>query len=551
MIPVPVDYEALAAAALAETPQTAAVEEQQPQEQKSARTIDFTCPFCDAELHLSADLGGKKEPCPECKRIIKVPMLVQERAKDWRTVEQKTGPSGALANAQQPQLEGVWDTTQKARVSTAALEEADAIIEEEEPVGVGGWIKRVVIVGGLAGVIVLAIVFITRRQSARTQADALSQALQTVEGKPDEKVDLSPAWRAEIYRAAGEFYINKGEPNKALTQFKKARGFPPQKGATPLDQDLMLMRIALSLVDLGGDAKQVEDEVRLEWKDVQKQLLNTLAAIGSPEVKTTAVRETSAKLLKLQQSGLALALVRQLSADTGSATQAHWLALAHDPTLPLQEKDRKEMLELTKKQVPPPNLTRALNDPVARAAYAEARAREGNYLEAATFVDAPGPAPERLHATLIVAAVAEEKKAAEAKQFLDKAYKFAAELKEPAPWLRLQTIRAAAQAGDLEKAKELIKTLPAGKTDYKSWALYEIFRAQLAQAQGEAGENLAPELLPSGPGKDSLARAIAWEELARHDIRYSSYMRQRVENVDEPSVRPLILLGIALGTQQN
>src|SRR5260370_41138618 len=134
----PADVEDLAARLLADPP-PAKVEEKP----KSAQTIDFNCPYCDAELHLSADLGGKKEPCPECKHIIKVPQLIKEQAKDWRTVE-SAGPSAAATKGQ-PELRGSWgSTTNKAKVSMRALEEAYSIIyEDEEPVGVGCCIRRI------------------------------------------------------------------------------------------------------------------------------------------------------------------------------------------------------------------------------------------------------------------------------------------------------------------------------------------------------------------------------------------------------------------------
>src|SRR5262245_60284402 len=63
----PADLEAFAAAAFSEEPaaQKAAAEAAAP---KSTQTIDFNCYYCDAELHLPAEQGGKQIPCPECKR---------------------------------------------------------------------------------------------------------------------------------------------------------------------------------------------------------------------------------------------------------------------------------------------------------------------------------------------------------------------------------------------------------------------------------------------------------------------------------------------------
>jgi hypothetical protein len=549
MIPVPVDYEALAAAALSETPATTKVEEQQEQVTKVAQTIDFTCPFCDAELHLNADLGGKREPCPECKRIIKVPMLVQERAKDWRTVQQKTGPSGALANLQQPQLEGVWDTTQKTKVSTEALEDADAIIEEDEDApGVLGWVKRVVVIGGVLGVIVLVTVFIMRQQSAKTQADAMTRALEIAEGKGAEKADLSPAWRAEIFRAAGEFYINTGDAVKALTQFKKARGqFPRAAGPTPLDQDIILMRLAVALVDLGGTEKEADDNVRLEWPKVQRELLNTLNGIGSPEGKTLAVREVTARLLKKQQPLVAVGLVGQLSGDEGSPIKSQWVGLVHDPKVPLKEEKRKELLELVKKQVPAPDVAKGIYDKTTRLGYAEAMARAGEYDKASQIVEAVGSGPDQVEAALIVADIADETSSGAGRKFRDFAFQSADKQKDTLPlWLRLESVRAAARTGDLARAKDAAKTIPVNaQADFKSWAALEILHAELAATRSEADVNLVSN---GGTDKNSPARALAWELLAQHNIRYSSDIKRDVETADDPRVRPFLLAGIALGT---
>src|SRR5947209_1257075 len=55
--PSQADLEAEAASLLADKPEQAAPVE--------SKTVDFTCPMCDAELHLPADLAGKKHPCPE------------------------------------------------------------------------------------------------------------------------------------------------------------------------------------------------------------------------------------------------------------------------------------------------------------------------------------------------------------------------------------------------------------------------------------------------------------------------------------------------------
>ena len=76
------DIESLALAALAEkskpTPGPEAM---------STQNIEFPCPMCDVKISMSVDLAGKRAPCPECRRIIKVPLLEKAEPKDWRKVD--------------------------------------------------------------------------------------------------------------------------------------------------------------------------------------------------------------------------------------------------------------------------------------------------------------------------------------------------------------------------------------------------------------------------------------------------------------------------------
>src|SRR5262249_41233398 len=143
-IPVPKpaaaeDVEALALSAFAdEPPKVAPV---------STQFIEFECPWCAEPVKMPAELSGKQAPCPnpECKRIIKVPLLKEDKPKDWRTLDPR-GPSGAVRKDDNVP-EGAWGTAQKTRVSGEALLEADAIPVKKEPVPVRTWIRRGILAG--------------------------------------------------------------------------------------------------------------------------------------------------------------------------------------------------------------------------------------------------------------------------------------------------------------------------------------------------------------------------------------------------------------------
>src|SRR5262249_4452386 len=83
IIPAPVgkpaDLEASAAAALPGEPAAAPPPVQS--------RIEFTCSFCDEKVSVTADLAGKRTPCPECRRIVKVPEPQDNKPKDWRTID--------------------------------------------------------------------------------------------------------------------------------------------------------------------------------------------------------------------------------------------------------------------------------------------------------------------------------------------------------------------------------------------------------------------------------------------------------------------------------
>jgi hypothetical protein len=127
----PADLEALAAAAFADEPKapTPALEQ---------ATIEFKCYYCDEQVRVSADLAGKQTPCPECRRIIKVPLLEKTQPKDWRTMDTRL-PAGARRDVGPPP-EGAWDTT-SVGVSRQALIEAQAIPQTRPRLTVGAQVS--------------------------------------------------------------------------------------------------------------------------------------------------------------------------------------------------------------------------------------------------------------------------------------------------------------------------------------------------------------------------------------------------------------------------
>src|SRR5262249_56645476 len=100
-------------------------------QEKETGPIKFQCSYCDEMVEVSADLAGKQTPCPECKRIVKVPVPVKAEPRDWRKVAPR-GPAAGLRRDEPPPPEGAWgSTTTSSTVSAQSLIEADAVGEVE------------------------------------------------------------------------------------------------------------------------------------------------------------------------------------------------------------------------------------------------------------------------------------------------------------------------------------------------------------------------------------------------------------------------------------
>ena len=76
----PGDVDALALAALSETPQAAAPV-------AAPKFVKMECPMCAEAVEFPASEAGKRAQCPLCKNIIKVDNLKEDKPKDWRQVQ--------------------------------------------------------------------------------------------------------------------------------------------------------------------------------------------------------------------------------------------------------------------------------------------------------------------------------------------------------------------------------------------------------------------------------------------------------------------------------
>jgi hypothetical protein len=310
--PTLVDAEAAAAAALADEP---------PPEEIVPTFVDFNCPMCDEPLHLSAELAGKRAPCPECKRIIKVPELKKREKADWRNLNPGL-PSGAR-RPDEPAPEGAWGTAAASAVSREALEEAQVIPDKYwRPLSTRDKIMRGVYIGAavLCAVIVVVLGFSWWFSSREARS---VKNVETYANSPEAKSTIKPEGVAALYAALGEYHLRAkkaGGAKEAQTYFQKAVDAVSQEDTS--ERDAVLADVALAQVDLGGSKEEITATTRLDWKEAQAAVGKTLRAMRNNDARLDAYRAVCRKLIARKQAERGLALAAQISDEPERITEA-------------------------------------------------------------------------------------------------------------------------------------------------------------------------------------------------------------------------------------
>jgi hypothetical protein len=539
-------------------------------------TIPMTCPFCEEDVQFPAEVNGKREPCPNCKRILQVPRLEDDQQKDWRA-NRRVGPTGAMVN-QQEQLEGAWgSTTDRSFVSGEALEEADALpVIEEEPIGVGGWIRRGFIAAVVLGVVVGLYFWIsswivnTRNQGALADAlnafqkaeEAEKKEIEDEKGKPvkarKEEKKMPPGWKAAFYLHVGEVHARKEtpEPVEALDYFRKARfQFPPpssKKVPPAYDEELLLAEVALAKVQLGGSEDQAIAKTHLGWSDVQKELERAISGISSPEGQLFALRQVSFALLTQDQGGIAIGLTNQLASSgraTGPGFQAQKIVLF---VALKQDKQAKDIA------APPPEKGKI--NYLERLGYAQGNALLGQFEEATRIVQQPGPSNEerdnqmdQLKASLAVAEIAHWKKADDhAKTQVEFCHSLVKnglgklinqDVVLPLLVCRLGRLSARLEMGETtQEMQTLLATYHGGKPHSNLAGV-----VQLEVLRQQAAKSSTPIDAETVKDRKSLAYVQALILQARQKARLGQAPTVSEVEILEEKYRPFPLIGAALG----
>ena len=287
----PIDLDAEAAAALRDEPKPEAAE-------VASATIDFNCPMCDAELHLPLDLAGKREPCPECRRIIKVPEPAKKDPANWR----QTAPNlpSAARRPEEKAPEGAWGSTRAAAtVSRESLQEAGAFPEAKELLTVRQRITRYSIWSAAAIFFTVCAVLVWIKWTQAREEQEVKLALDYAQSGPGKK-ELGRDGQAAIYRLAGEQALRTHKAGCAVAaqdQFHRSLSLLGQAaGGSATERDALLQDLAEAETALGGSSDEVDAGVKLKWDDAQKEIRAALRDIRSPEAKLDGLREVAHSL---------------------------------------------------------------------------------------------------------------------------------------------------------------------------------------------------------------------------------------------------------------
>jgi hypothetical protein len=565
----PVDLEAFAAAAFGDEPKATPPAEQ--------AAIIFKCYYCDEEVRVGADLAGKQTPCPECRRIIKVPFLEKKQPKDWRKMDGRL-PAGARSDLPVP--EGAWETG-SVGVSRQALAEAQAIPQIRRRWTVGQWITRAT--AGIAGVLLIgsAVWMVVHGLALSRQNRALAKALQYLE--PAGK--LSPETTAEIHRGAGAYYLrtsNRGCVAEARNHFQQARAAILQAAnVEPVERDAFLIELALAQVDLGGEKPEVDNETRLPWEEANKELRQTWQTVTSPEGRAEALRLVTRKLLAKNQGNFAPALATLFPDESSELLAVVGLEMYSAKQEPMAEMLANQASQNLAPQAQPqageakppagqpaPSLIAlwlALGKPEKAAAAPSAPEAgkeagsvilignvtglvyQGKLDQARDRIRSATVPQDRFLAWIALATAAEENgQASAARPELEDALNLLEgewKNRPVPPWQVLRLARVGAKAGLEERVQAVARLI--GDASSRGRMQLEVLRGRLAANKDRTDDSWIQIVDANTP-----AHAKALELLARHSARLGtgSAMQKTTESWEE-KLQPFGYLGVALGLQ--
>lgn len=562
----PVDAEALALAAFTE-------EVKKPEAE--AKKIPVVCTFCDHHFEVDREMEGRNTPCPECRKLIKVPVQKKEEPVDWRKTENRDH-----LKKNEPVPEGV---SEKKVVSAEALIQAGAVPKiEYEPLPLATKVKRLMVVVILVGGMAFGIFSLLSNQNRKTENRNVSEAIKAIETGEESKnrQDL----HAGIYRYAAEERLRTVKNKADLDEVKNLLSTARQaaKGMENyFECQALLVEIAEAYCSLGGDAQELDREIRIKWDDVQKNIRQTLYQIDSPpngDLRLQGILRVARKLTEHREAWRAIDVAKEFIPLSLLPEIAGQIGLE---LVKMGQKDTAK--EFLRKKIGPmlttatmaqaaqtaPSLTAfriALGTPdnpaplenlsvlprpgaggdgdEARYAWAVGLAYSGDYKTANEFASRIGNTDIRLRCFIAIGEKALADNAKEPALLLLEAARVTMmrEGRSISPWLKIRAIYLLARAGKPEPAGELADAL---EKELQPWARSELLRGRLEGAPAEPAQEAWLPTVPENT-KPRLAHAVAHERFARHQA--ANGLSYPVDALS-PMLKPFAQLGTILGSR--
>lgn len=548
----PADLDAMAAAAFSDEPAKA--------DKPAEQMIPVTCTGCDHAWTVEASKEGKNVRCPECGKVVRVPMRKKEEKADWRT-----GGGGPSLAKRETGLdrEGAFGTANIGGISQGTAREIvkDREAQEEPEERRKRLIKRGLLLVLVAGVLSAGAYFAfqTRKEvkSDANMAEAVKE--QKEQGTKD------PRFEAVMVRASAEYKSRTAssaeEAAEALNEMKKARNSArPGPGAKGPANDSMalLAEVAVTLPHLLGTTEEVDKGVRFKKDVVVKELRQALESITDPELVAEVVRAVTRAAARkghptlaedvAHQRGDSIELIAQIALELLRVNRGQFAGDAETLLKKLGNADTPGAQAL-RAALGKPGLSKKEGEPPPApplAATAEADAIKGSPATAAKAARGVSRKDEKAKALAVVGQTLLDTNPTEATPLLVEASKTLRETQGAvSPWVSVRVCRLLGRAGQFDEAEALAASLPDDQT--KSWGRLEALRGRLEALKDKKAEDAW--LDPVGDPAKLAAAAKAREAIARHNAAagfggdYQGVVRQWPMG----SARPFGLAGLVLG----
>jgi len=551
-------------------------------------TIEFACAYCDEKVKVGLEMEGKQTPCPACKRIIKVPMQVKQAPKDWRTID--TRPGGLLRKDVAAAPKDAWGTETTVRsVSQVALEEAGALPEDLEPLPLSQRLKWPLAGVAAVAVVVLLVMQVRTYFAGGDRNKALTLALESVY-PPEGKSSLpAEAGAAVVHRALGEFYGHWGRADQdakltsqAFADLRSARDAAANLPRTESEREGQLLDTALTLVDLGGNDRQVRQGSAILWDGCVDEIRKAVAAQQAPEVRAETLRQLTQKLLGKTDFDLSGALTSALPSEEAKPEAVAVVGLelwrlnrlpeAEAAAVRAQRLWDNQAAEAKNAKLPPPSApslvalwlvlkkperTEALKGDDAEGSYmymlgtVESQARLGQFDKLRSWIKSqPGRDQARFLAQICALGMEQDPAPTADLDSLvalvngplkNQLPELSPSAKAQVSWHLWRVVRLAARGGHEEQAKQLALAIPDPAV--KGRAQLEILRARMERGNTTIDEAVLNEVEPKSP-----AHRAARQEFARYKAKHDGWTAKNIDQW-EADWRPFGYAGVALGIQ--